>query len=215
MNDAAIVPYRASALAVIETIDTSLIPDCGREEISRIEKDISASCKAVEAARDAEISKFLKKHVRWPRRGLILAVVVCLGTAAIGAGAAVAALLVGLFLIQIVTFMIAMFKSEDEKNERVKPLLREVHRLETRLQGLRNREKLTNLIAQADRLMLEAETFNQRLSQLGDVACSQREQELILSGRHKIMERILRFREEVEGGPKVSSPAQLMESSDT
>ncbi len=215
MAETAIVPYRVSTLARVESIDLSLIPDCGREEILRVKRGIQERHDAFEGLVHAQFIKTFRSYLHYSGSLLALIIIVCIVRGIMSAGDAVGLTIIGSMGAFMFSLAVATHKRDEDNLENAPVLRDEIKKLETRLQGLKSREELTGLISQADRLLHEAEVFNQKLFQLGDVVCSERECGLVMEGRHKLMERILHFREEVEGKPEASSPAQLMESSAT
>ena len=213
MNEAAIVPYRASALSKIEAVDLALIPDCGREEISRVKDAIDKVYTKIDALRSVAFSKIFRKCLGYARGLLALVLATCMISGIASAYSIVVLTIAGFLGAYIPSLVIASVKSDGNDHVGMPALLQEIHLLEVRLEALKSREQLTGLGAQADKLASEAGKFNERLALLGDISCSQRERELIVEGRHRLLERIMRFRHEVTDEPEATSPLQLTEES--
>ncbi len=215
MDEAAIVPYRASTLAKTEAVDLALIPDCGREEISRVKDTIDRVYTKIDAVRSAAFSKIFRKCLGYARGLLALVLATCMISGIASAYSIVVLTIAGFLGAYIPALVIASVKSDGNDHVGMPALLHEIHLLEARLEALKSREQLTGLGAQADKLASEAGKFNERLARLGDISCSQRERELIAEGRHRLLERIVRFRHEVMGESEAVPLLQLSESSTT
>lgn len=197
MSELALVPLRVSLPDKIEAIDLALFPDCGQAEIVRIERSIENLNTTLSAIRNERFGPLFWRYAFLTETLLIVTVSACaffgwitykyaifwgvlLGLVAAGASAVASAMV-----------------SEEHEPERQAVLTGEIEKLRAHKRRLVSREKLTGLIEQSESLQREVVAFNKALSEIDDVFGSDKEKARIMANRHKLMQKVLKFRSEV------------------
>lgn len=205
MSENALVPYRTQALSPIEPIDRALVPDCGRSEKTRLEKEIDATERGLAVYRDRVLDRAFGK-IFPVMFGLAALICICVGCA-YPARYVVVCAIISLFL----SFQAAGALSENVK-EKWLPADDEEARLlevrsvdqERRLEKLKSLMRLTGSKGEgACKLQAEIQSFNSDIDGLDMDECTVDERALILERRREILARIKEFRQKVLESPPV------------
>lgn len=197
MPETALIPYRIQAPMQIEPIDLALVPDCGRSEKTRLEKEIDTTKSGLAVYKDRVCKKAFRKI--FPATfGLTATICVYVGYA-YSAGPVVVCALIGLYLSLQVAGALSENIGEKWLPDNEEARLLEVRSVDQkqRLEKLESLMRLTGIEGECSRkLQAEIQSFNADFDRLVDVdECTNDERTLILKRRREIVSRINDFRQ--------------------
>lgn len=207
MTESSLVLYRAQAVQKIEPIDLATIPDEGRQEVARIEKQIDEANTVLMDMRG-------KRSLRAGKIAFVYGTLPILSALFTGFWfglLSLVALITACVAILVVNgiLILAAHDLSLPETEQVLAINAKLERLRSRKSKFESLDRLTGNNQRAHKLLMEARDFNHDLSNLDEDTCSPSDALLIGKKRAEIAARIQEFRQLAIGAGE-NEPLKLL-----